>query len=171
MAKTGNYAVELENLDTVLQLLNEAQRNMRGMGGYSPNYDIRGQAQQVAAKMLPDIKRALGGAPAPQAAGVAGTARAKRDRIPVVRVGAVNPKLSGFRKRRASNRLGKGSVAWGVERGPAGGHRGSGGANFYGVPRNPGGYAIGPRLPQITAGVVEDYQAVVADVLRRSGVI
>jgi hypothetical protein len=169
--KTGNYAVEFKNLDECLKLLNEAQRNVRGMGGYSPNYDIRGRAQQVAAKMLPDIKRAIGGSPAPQAAGVAGTARAKRDRIPVVRIGAVNPKLSGFRKRRASNRRGKGSVAWGVERGPAGGHRAGSSANFYGVPRVATGYAIQPRLPKITAGVVEDYQAVVADVLRRSGVI
>jgi hypothetical protein len=170
VAKTGNYAVELENLDTVLDLLNEAQRNMRGMGGYSPNYDIRGQSQQVAAKMLPDIRAALAGSPAPQAAGVAGTARAKRDRIPVVRIGATNPKLSGFKKRRPTNKRSKGSVAWGVERGPAGGRR-RGGGNFYGVPRNQGGYAIGPRLPQITAGVIKDYQAVVADVLRRSGVI
>ena len=173
MAKTGNYAVELRNLDTVLQLLNEAQRNMRGMGGYSPNYDIRGRAQEVAAKMLPDIKQALGASPAPQAGKVAATARAKRDRIPVVRIGAVNPKLQGFSKRKAYNRRGKGSVAWGVERGPAGGHKGGPGAgsDFYGMARKPSGYAIGPRLPQITAGVVRDYQEVVADVLRRSGVI
>lgn len=166
-----SFTVEMDNLDKVFELMAEAQGNMRRMGGFSPNYEFRNAAGRVAAQMPPDIKAAVGGSPAPQAAGVAASARVKRDRIPVVRVGAVRPKLSGFKKPRTSNRVSKGSVAWGVERGPKGGHRAGGNQNFYKVSPNPRGYALGPRLPQITSGIVEDYQIVIADVLRRSGVI
>lgn len=174
MAKTSNYAVTYEGLDVVLKDLNEAQRMFRMMGGMvSPNGLIRDRATAIAQTLVPEVRDAVRASPAPQAAKVAATVRAKRDRIPVVKVGATQPKLSGFRGRKPNKARHKGSVAWGVERGPGGGHRSyrGAGANFYGVARKEGGHGIGPRMDGIGRDAVAAYQKAIADVLRYAGVI
>jgi hypothetical protein len=172
MPKTANYAMEFEGLDVVLARLNDAQAQFRMFGGdVSPNYLIRNEALRIAETMVPDVSAAVRASPAPQAAKVSATVRAKRDRIPVVKIGATQPKLSGFRGRKPNKARHKGSVAWGVERGPGGGHRSGRGANFYKVPRNTGGYGIGPRMGRIGGSVIVEYRAAIANVLRAVGVL
>lgn len=172
MPATGNYAVEFDGLDRVLEMLNDAQQQFRMFGGQvSPNYLIRNESLRIAETMVPDVVSAVRSSPAPQAAKVSATVRAKRDRMPVVKIGATQPKLSGFRGRKPNKARHKGSVAWGVERGPAGGHRSGTPANYYKVPRSVRGYGVGPRMQQIGRGVIVEYRAAIANVLRETGVI
>ena len=92
MPKTANYAMEFEGLDVVLARLNDAQAQFKMFGGdVSPNYLIRNESLRIAETMVPDVSAAVRASPAPQAGKVAATVRAKRDRIPVVKIGATQP--------------------------------------------------------------------------------
>lgn len=97
---------------------------------------------------------------------MADTARAVNDRLPVVKVGKVNPKLSGF-KRTKNRTYARGQLGYGSEYGPLGGarkgkHRGLG-VNYYGKPRADRGYwityAVGSA--RVTRGIIQGYSAVV----------
>lgn len=168
------YTVTYRGLDEALRRLTEVNRTFKAMYGFAqPNRDARALAWQVATGMEPVVRQAIAGAPAPQADKVSATVRAKRDRVPIVRIGATIPKLSGMRKRGQDRRRHKGSIAWGVEYGPLGGHRsGPGqGRNFYKVNRSGRGYAIGRQSARLTMKARAEYEAGLVDILRRYGVI
>lgn len=83
------------------------------------NFIARELSQAAAARLQPLFARAIRSSPAPQAAAVAATVRAKRDRMIVVTAGTVNPGLSGWR-RSPRGKSWRGSVAWGVALGGPG---------------------------------------------------
>lgn len=81
------------------------------------NSVMRDLSYSAARRLEPVVAAGIRRSPAPQAGAVAATVRAKRDRMIVVRAGATNPRLSGF-KRSGMNSVWRGSVAWGVAVGP-----------------------------------------------------
>ena len=127
------------------------------------NARLRGYATAIAERLVPTVAAAVRSSPAPQAAKVAATTKAKRDRMVVVQVGAKNPRLSGW-KRNAQNRRWRGSVAWGVEMGNYPGTR-----DEYGIARTGQGHGIGRRLAQITEQVADDYADVCLEIARYHG--
>lgn len=111
---------------------------------------------------------------------IASTARAVNDRLPVVKVGYVQPKgLRGWKYvKTAWRKQMKGTLAYGSEYGPKGGHRenakkhASKGYNYYARPRNDRGYWITPTLysARVTRGVIQGYKEVVDAVFAKFGV-
>jgi hypothetical protein len=136
------------------------------------NGQLRRASKQIAAAALPVVRSAVAGSPVPQAGAMAATARAKSDRRPVVVVGAVNPKLSGWR--RGGNPRWKGSLAFGAELGgkqawrvhkPGGGTYVRG--NIYRAGRS-SGYGIGRNTARIADAIVPAYYQALVDILNRS---
>jgi hypothetical protein len=100
--------------------LNDVLRRLTDLGKgrkVIENSIMRDMSHSAAQRLVPVVQAGIRSSPAPQAAAVAGTVRSKRDRMIVVRAGATNPKLSGW-KRNSRNKLWRGSVAWGVAVGP-----------------------------------------------------
>ena len=97
--------------------------------------ELRAGTKAIANDLLiPELKAAAAASGVPIAAAMAATARARADRVVVVKIGAANPKLSGFRRGKdAKYRTG---MAWGSEHG--GGH--------YGADRNSAGYWVRPLV-------------------------
>ena len=166
-ATRNTAAVTVEGLDVVLRRFTEFSRRLDGL----PNRELRDEAGAIAAQMEGPVREAMAGSRAPQAAKVAATVRAKRDRIPVVRIGATIPKLSGMRRGKPNLKSHKGSVAWGVDQGPAGGHRRgrAAGANFYQVAR--GTHGVSARMDAIGARMLPAYQQALARLMRSWGMI
>ncbi len=105
---------------------------------------------------------------------MAQTARAKSDRIVVVKLGSVNPKISGF-KRGSDPKL-KSALAFGAEYGPRIGYtRGKNGTythNPYGRGRNPQGYFLGPGVLRNTSLLMKvraEWNKALARVIFRQG--
>jgi hypothetical protein len=156
---SSDFSIELQGLDSLLDDLKHFQADIRKL----VNGELRRESKEIATAALPTVRRLVAAGRTPQSRKMADTARAKSDRMPIVRIGAVNPKLSGFRRGSNSDRM-RGSLAWGVEKGPAGGPRGRLRSNVYGVPRSSGGYVIGPHVGTIADAVVPAY----ADALERA---
>lgn len=175
MAKTGQpYAVTYAGLDKVLAAFSEFDRQMGQGNGPNASGELRNQAGRIATSILPDVRSAIRASGAPQATKVSATARVKRDRIPIVRIGATQPKLSGFRGRKPNKPIHKGSVAWGVEKGGKGGHRPNGagrakGADFY--PGAPPAGALASRAAKIMGAAIVEYRAAIVVVMRQAGMI
>ena len=119
------------------------------------NKELRSEAFTIARDLEAPIAQIVAGMPAPQAAKVAPTVRAHKDRVPVVGIGKVNPKLSKFHRRgprrdggvRADPRKRRGSVAHGVVYGPLGGRRDtSTHENYYRTGRDNTGGRLGAAL-------------------------
>jgi hypothetical protein len=94
--------------------------------------------------------------------------------MPIVRVGAVNPKLSGFkggrrnrvqRQRNIEPSRWKGSLAWGAEFGPHPSSR----RNVYGRPRSSGGYVLGPRMGELADKLAPMYMPLLAAAMEAAG--
>ncbi len=95
------------------------------------NRELRQGTKRIANDVLiPALKQSARASGVPIAPAMADTMRTRTDRIINVRVGAVNPKLSGFKKGRgtqkrrrrgnaaASSQGYRTTLAWGSERGP-----------------------------------------------------
>lgn len=122
---------------------------------------LRAGTKAIAEELIiPELKAAGAKSGVPIGARIADTARAKADRVVVVKIGAVNPKLSGFKRGRDSKyRTG---MAWGSEQG----------GKRYGVARiDGGGYWVRPLLTggDLFEKVRERYNALLADILREYG--
>ena len=162
----ASFTLGMTGVDACLARFGELDKDLRRQA----NRDMRSVAKQIATDMLPLVRGIVAAGPAPQSARVATTARVKSDRVPVVTVGSVNPPLSGFRRSRG-DRLAKGSVAYGVEFGTAGGHRAAGGADYYRMGRVAGGAALGRQRQVMQTSFTESYRHALADVMRQYGVI
>ena len=108
--------------------------------------EMRRASKSIAQQLVVPAVHAAAKTPFERA--MAQTARAKSDRIVVVKLGTVNPKLSGYK--RGTNPRVRSALAFGAEYGPRKGYtRGKTGTyahNPYGRGRNPQGYFLGPGV-------------------------
>ena len=165
----AGFTIECEGLAESLSILTKAGANMRGLSSgavYQSNSHLRAAASNLAADMIrTTVQPLVRAGPAPQSAALAATLRPKVDRKVVIRVGATNPVLSGFKKGSAANRRYRGSLAWGIERGP-----GPGRPNVYRLARSTGGHVIGPNLGLIDSRTIPRYKQIVRVALESAGV-
>lgn len=165
---------------TAAQGLTELVRELRGPLFRDVNKELRAAAKTIAAELIPEIARAVRASPAPQADKVAATLRVHSDRVPVIVIGKVNPKLSGFKRRRGGQarsdpKRNRGAVAHGVMYGPLGGRRSTGmHENYYRIGRDPSGGPVGDALSDARGGAVylaacEAYLRAFQRVLRAHG--
>lgn len=112
---------------------------------------MRKESKTIAQQLVVPAVNAAARTPFEKA--MAATARAKSDRIVVVKLGGVNPKISGYR--RGTSARTRSALAFGAEYGPRSGYtRGKNGTythNPYGRGRNADGYFLGPRVLRNTA--------------------
>jgi hypothetical protein len=121
--------------------------------------ELRDGTQQIAQQaLIPILKRGAAASGVPIAARMADTARARKDRMVLVRVGAVNPKLSGFRRGQGKYKT---TLALGSNYGP------KGDVNNYAVPRNPSGHWVQPTVNSdgTYAKIKDEYRALLARIL------
>lgn len=170
----------LHDLNDAKDALN-ALDNVRGIKGhaYSPagtrmTRELRKQVRIMSDDVIVPALRAQANTTGDKLTGrMAATARGKSDRLPVVKVGAVNPKISGFRRTQSGVRnRARGALAWGSERGPWAPDAPSGlgkRVGRYARPRNPGGYWIGQAIsnPFTQRRIVDAYGEVVNAVFER----
>jgi len=123
-------------------------RQLKGPQWRDVNKELRQFSRLIASDLLPEVERAVAASAAPQAEKMAATVRVHSDRVPVLAVGKVNPKLSGFKRGGAAKRN-RGSLAHGVIYGPLGGKRSTSAAeNYYRIGRDPSGGALGRGLAE-----------------------
>lgn len=165
--QASGYSVQVQGIDSCLRVLTKAGAQLHDLDQSQvrlANSTLRAEAKNLADTFGREVVAPLvadhGG---PQGPKMADTIRPKADRIPIVRIGAVNPKLSGFKSRRGrskntgrakSNSAGyKGSLAWGAEFGPHPANN----RNPYGRPRSGKGYILGPRMDRLQRELVPHY--------------
>lgn len=161
----------LADLDDAKDALNGLD-SLRGVRGYSPagtrmTRELRKQVRIMARDVIiPELKDKAAATGHELDSRMADSARAVNDRLPVVKVGYVNPKVSGF-KRTKDKKYARGQLAYGSEYGPKGGakkgkHAGLG-VNYYGKPRNERGYWVywAINSGRVTRGVIQGYGEVV----------
>lgn len=174
----GGFSVQVVGLDAALRVLTRTGAELHNLDASAvrlSNSTLRAEAKQLADRFgkgtVGPLVAVHGG---PQGPALADTIRPKADRMPIVRIGAVNPRLSGFKARRRTAATGrrridpsrwKGSLAWGVEKGP---HPLSL-ADRYGRGRRPGGYVLGPRLAQLEAELAPQYVPLLAAAVEAAG--
>lgn len=148
--RDGLYDVQRTLALIAAEDLNVAKRELR-----------QGTKRIAEERLIPALWMGANSSGVPIAPALAQTARARTDRVVTVRIGAVNPKLSGFKRGKASKRGGRQllnpttdrnsktpqkaysqeqrtSLAWGSDLGP----HPSNPVNHYGVPRNNRGYWV-----------------------------
>lgn len=168
---SGGFNVAFQNLELVRDILGEVESGMQDQA----NKEMRDAAQQIAKSLIPAMKSMAAMSPMPIAPALAETARAKRDRMVVVQVGGVNPKLSGFKGyRRAGRRnIGGGAresnsrnyrttLAWASEMGPYPGSA----INRFGVPRRESGYWVQPAIQSNLDRAKAEYEAALDKIVR-----
>ena len=177
--QASGYSVQAIGLDSCLRVLTRAGANLHDLDASRvrlANSQLRSEAKALADRFgsgeVAPLIAANGG---PQGPAMADTIRPKADRMPIVRIGAVNPKLSGFRsgrrrgpasaRRRIDPSRWKGSLAWGVEFGP----HPSSGHNRYGRGRRGGGYAIGPNLDMLLGKLAPAYAPLLVAAMETAG--
>ena len=174
----SGYSVQVVGLDTCLRVLTKAGAQLHDLDTSRvrlANSQLRFEAKQVADRFGQDVVAPLVAAHGgPIGDKMADTIRPKADRLPIVRIGAVNPKLSGFKSRNrgeASPRRNipparwKGSLAWGLEFGP---HPQSK-ANRYGRGRSSGGYVLGSRMTELADKLAPLYVPLLAAAMETAG--
>jgi hypothetical protein len=149
---TGLVAVKAVLNTIAKEDLNEARK------------EIRTASKAIAEKhLIPALKRSAGSSGVPIASRMADTSRARSDRIVFVAIGAVNPKLSGFKRGQSKYRTG---MAWGSERGPVPDAR----VNNYAVPfRGDRGYWVRSATEATGPKAAEEYTAMLHRVMRKYG--
>lgn len=178
----SSFAVDFSDVADMLTDLNDARdalnamdnvRGIRGVQGYSPagtrmTRELRQQVKIMSdGVIVPALRRQAGISGDALTDRMAATARSKQDRLPVVKVGAVNPRISGFRRTKTGVRnRARGALAWGSERGPWAPDAPSGlgkRVGRYARPRNPGGYWVSQAIgnPFVQRRIVAAYGEVV----------
>lgn len=176
------FTVNFSQVNDMLADLNDAKdalnaldtvKGVRGVAGYSPagtrmQRELRKQVKVMSDRVIiPALRRQALATGDPLTIAMAATARAKQDRLPIVKVGAVNPKVSGFKRTEVSRRpRARGQLAWGSERGPWDHDAPSGigrKTGAYARARNPRGYWVYWAISSaaVTRGVIQGYGEVV----------
>lgn len=178
--------IDIHGLEEVKQLLARIAREDLNIA----KRDLRQGTKVIANEVLiPALKMSARASGVPIAPKMADTMRTRTDRFVYVRVGAVNPKLSGFKKGRGTQKMRRRgnatassqgyrtTLAWGSERGPwPNGHAvkkdGSKGApvNHYKVGRSRSHWvASGANAPGTWQSVKRAYQDLLNRILRDYG--
>jgi hypothetical protein len=178
----SSFAVDFSAVGDMLKDLNDARdalnamdnvRGIRGTQGYSPagtrmTRELRKQVKTMSdGVIVPALHRQAAATGDRLTNKMARTARSKQDRLPVVKVGSVNPKIAGFLRTKTGVRnRARGALAWGSERGPWGPDAPSGlgkRKGRYARPRNPGGYWVSQAIsnPFVQRRIVDAYGEVV----------
>lgn len=161
----------LDEVKAARNALNDLDKN-KGVRGYTPAgtrmvRELRKQTRIMTKDIMIPAIRAAASTSFEQE--IAKTAVAVNDWIPVVKVGKTQPRgLRGWKYVPQVDRARmKGTLAYGAEYGPKGGHRKGRfkglGINYYGRPRRESGYFITPAMAsaRVTRGVIQGYAAVV----------
>lgn len=176
---SGGVSVTWENAALVSAILNEIEDGLKT----TANKEMRKGTVKIAKEtLIPALKMSAWGSGVPIAPAMAATMRAKSDRVVTVRVGGVNPKLSGFKTGVGDARANKGSkanlggrlatsrnyrttLAWGSELGPGSTAHG----NHYAVGRNTKGYWVQPGVdaPGTLSSVKTAYTALLNSIIDR----
>jgi hypothetical protein len=187
-SRSGAASFDIHGVDEVRRLMTRIAREDLNPA----KRDLRQGTKKIAQEVLiPALKMSALASGVPIAPKMADTMRARTDRIINVRVGAVNPRLSGFRKgvgvqrapmRRRGNAAASSqgyrtTLAWGSERGPWPNGRavrknGSAGApvNHYGVARSRSHWvASGANAPGTWRALKDAYQDLLNRILRNYG--
>lgn len=165
----SGFYVTVDGVDESLSILTKAGANVRGLSTgavFNANSELRAGAGRLADWLArTTIRPIVATGPAPQAFKMADTIRRKVDRKVIVRVGATNPKLSGWRRSGRSPSY-RGSIAWGIERGAY-----PGSPDRYKVPRtSASGGVIGRQMPLIQQRTIPRYRELVRIALETAGV-
>jgi len=142
MATTG------ANIET--RGLTELVTALKGPVFKDVNNALRAEAGDIAKAIIPIVQRIVAESPAPQAQGFVNTVRVKRDRVPCVAIGAVNPKFSKSFTRKGAGPVAsknrRGAMAHGIMYGSKGGRKPKATStgklgwamdeNYYKIPRN-----------------------------------
>ena len=158
-------AIRVEGIDAVQAVLRHIAKEDLNMARGA----LRDGSQQIAQRdLIPELKKGAAASGVPIAPAMADTARARADRIVVVKVGAVNPKgLSGYRPRsRGTGKNYRTNLALGSNYGPT-----DPDVNHYAVGRTRSGHWVQPTVNSNgTHKRVQDaYRRLLADILRRYG--
>jgi hypothetical protein len=139
MATTG-YSVDVIGLKAWVTAL-------KGPAFKDVNRALRAEALLIAKSLVPDVEQAVTLSRAPQAQKMSKTVRAKSDRVPVLSIGAVNPRFSTRFTRRGTgdSRKRRGAIAHGVVYGTKGGHL-KGGGDYYHIGRDSSGGPVGRAM-------------------------
>lgn len=152
-------------------------KTLRGPLYRDVNKELRQYARLIAADMVPYVSAAVARSAAPQAAALAATVRPHSDRVPVVAVGKVNPRLSGFRRpgqSAADSKRRRGALAHGVVYGPKGGRQDTPAhENYYRIARDPSGGPLGQAMNHgaILDAAADAYLKIYGSVMRHHGFI
>ena len=162
MAKT---AIQVEGIEAVQAVLAHIAKDKLSMARGA----LRDGSQKIATEhLIPALKAGAAASGVPMAPKIAETARARKDRIVYVQVGAVNPKLSGFssKSRDAAGRTFRTALALGSNYGPTDPE-----VNHYAVGRTRSGHWVQPTVNSAgTHRRVQDaYRRLLADILHRYG--
>lgn len=154
---TGKASVTVRGVKEVQAFLRDqiAGKDLKPATG-----ELRAGTKRIAADLvIPELHRAAAASGVPIAAAMAATARPRADRVVVVKIGATNPRLSGFR--RGKDTKYRTGMAWGSE---------MGGGN-YGVTRTSTGYWVRPLLAGtgLFTKVKDAYDELIATILRDYG--
>jgi len=122
---------------------------LRGKVFKDVNRDLRVVSKKIATEIRPDVVAAVRSSRAPQAWPLSATTRVKSDRVPVLSVGAVNPRFTTPWRRSgqsaAQSKKRRGALAHGVVYGTKGGKR-KGGGDYYHIGRDESGGPLGKTL-------------------------
>lgn len=141
--------------------------------------DLRQGTKRIAeAVLIPALKASAQGTGREMASRMADTARARTDRYVTVRIGAVNPKLSGFKKgvgiqkaerqgRKRHSQSYRTTLAWGSDKGPWPGNP----INNYGIQRSDRGTWVLPTVTETQTwnDVKDAYQKLLGQILADYG--
>ena len=112
----ARFVVDFKQAGQMLDDLNEARDalnrldDLRGIKGYTPAgtrmmRELRKQTQIMTRQVIiPEVQRRGKATGYKLDTRMADTARAMNDRLPVVKVGNVNPKVSGFKRTKVADR-------------------------------------------------------------------
>jgi hypothetical protein len=166
---SGGFSATWQNIDLVNRILSEIEAELKP----TANKEMRKGSKRIAQDVLiPALTMSAYSSGVPIAPAMAGTMRAKSDRVVTVVVGGVNPKLSGFKAGVGAKRAKKGAgglkggraatsrnyrttLAWGSELGPYPGAS----HNHYAISRSERGHWVQPgvRAPGTLTAVKDAY--------------
>ena len=174
----GGFYVTWQNIDLITSILSEVEDSLRKQ----ETKELRASAKQIAKDVvIPALKRSAAASPVPIAPAFADTARPKSDRVVMVQIGGVNPKLSGFKSHVGTRRAKKGAgslkggreatsknyrttLAWGSELGPYPGSK----HNHYAVGRSTSWW-VRAGTQEAIPGALERYEYALSKIIARAG--
>ena len=188
MSRQGTWQMyaDVDQLDYVRDTLNLIAKEDLNVARKELRQGTKAIAEE---RLIPALRMGARFSGVPIAPALADTARARTDRIVTVRIGSVNPKLSGFKRGKASKRGGRQllnptegrntktpqksysqqqrtTLAFGSDRGPWPGNP----VNHYGIGRTQSAWVIPTlRAPGTWQGIINAYEDLLNRLIRNYG--